>query len=71
MGKKYGKVKKIVMIGDNEDTDILGAFNYGWQSILVRTGVSEGYQKQTKATHNCDNLIEGLSKYGVKSKKAE
>jgi len=30
MAKKYGKVKKIVMIGDNEDTDILGAFNYGW-----------------------------------------
>lgn len=28
--KHQGKVKKIVMIGDNEATDIAGAFNVGW-----------------------------------------
>ena len=30
MEEKYGKVKKIVMIGDNEATDILGAHRVGW-----------------------------------------
>jgi ribonucleotide monophosphatase NagD (HAD superfamily) len=29
------------MIGDNLDTDIKGAYNYGWKSVLVRTGVSQ------------------------------
>jgi len=41
MDKKYGKVKKVVMIGDNEDTDIKGAYNFGWESILVLIGVSK------------------------------
>ena len=30
MEKHYGKVKKIVMLGDNEKTDIIGANNVGW-----------------------------------------
>jgi len=41
MTNKFGKVEKIVMIGDNEDTDILGAYNYGWESVLVTTGISK------------------------------
>jgi ribonucleotide monophosphatase NagD (HAD superfamily) len=28
--KKYGRIKKMVMIGDNEETDIKGAYNVGW-----------------------------------------
>ncbi|GME71342.1 unnamed protein product [Ambrosiozyma monospora] len=31
--------KKVYMIGDNPESDILGANNYGWESILLRTGV--------------------------------
>lgn len=29
------------MIGDNDHSDILGAFNAKWDSILVKTGVSK------------------------------
>ena len=32
------KIKKFVMIGDNNDTDILGANIHGWDSIMVMTG---------------------------------
>lgn len=66
MARKYGKVRKIVMVGDNEDTDILGAYNYGWESILVKTGVSE--EVSEKANYTCDTLLEGLSKYGIQPK---
>ncbi|GMG40936.1 unnamed protein product [Ambrosiozyma monospora] len=31
--------KKVYMIGDNPESDILGANSYGWESILLRTGV--------------------------------
>lgn len=31
--------KQIYMIGDNPESDILGGNNYGWNTILVRTGV--------------------------------
>lgn len=37
----YGNVEKMVMIGDNEETDIKGAKNFGWESILVLTGVTK------------------------------
>lgn len=30
------------MVGDNPASDIAGANNYGWRSILVRTGVFRG-----------------------------
>lgn len=30
---------KIFMVGDNTASDIMGANHYGWQSILVKTGV--------------------------------
>lgn len=41
MEKVWGKVNKIVMIGDNEATDIVGAHNYGMESVLVMTGISK------------------------------
>ncbi|ODQ81161.1 hypothetical protein BABINDRAFT_34248 [Babjeviella inositovora NRRL Y-12698] len=31
--------KKVYMVGDNPESDILGANNYGWESLLLRTGV--------------------------------
>lgn len=30
---------KVYMVGDNPASDIMGANNYGWESLLVRTGV--------------------------------
>jgi ribonucleotide monophosphatase NagD (HAD superfamily) len=42
------------MIGDNIDTDIEGAYNYGWKSVLVTTGVSK--HNTHKANHMCSNL---------------
>lgn len=32
---------KVYMVGDNPASDIMGANNYGWESLLVRTGVYE------------------------------
>lgn len=55
MRNKYGKVRKIVMIGDNEDTDILGAYRYGWESILVTTGVSK--DPSAMATYTCETIL--------------
>lgn len=31
--------EKVYMVGDNPASDIMGANNYGWESLLVRTGV--------------------------------
>ncbi|KAK9468352.1 HAD-like domain-containing protein [Lipomyces arxii] len=34
-----GHVKRVYMVGDNPASDIRGGNDYGWHSILVRTGV--------------------------------
>lgn len=34
-----GEVSRVYMVGDNPALDIAGANGYGWESILVRTGV--------------------------------
>ena len=39
--RKYGKVRNMVMVGDNEATDIIGAHRVGWESIMVKTGVTK------------------------------
>lgn len=52
------------MVGDNEDTDIKGAHNYGWESILVLTGVTK--HPSDLATHNVLSFPEGLAKYDLK-----
>lgn len=36
-------VRKVYMVGDNPLSDIWGANDYGWESILVRTGVYDGH----------------------------
>lgn len=36
---KVDPFKHIYMIGDNPASDIIGANNYGWESVLVKTGV--------------------------------
>lgn len=56
--KKLRKsVSEVYMIGDNQNSDILGANNYGWQSILVRTGVYQPSDKLfTKPTFIADDV---------------
>lgn len=40
---KVGHVPgRVYMVGDNPASDIAGANNYGWESILVQTGVFRG-----------------------------
>ncbi|KAG0151369.1 hypothetical protein CROQUDRAFT_719846 [Cronartium quercuum f. sp. fusiforme G11] len=39
-----GELKNVYMIGDNPASDIQGANNFGWKSILVQTGVFQGEQ---------------------------
>lgn len=51
------------MLGDNEATDIVGANKVGWESVLVRTGVTKHESKI--ATHTVDTLPEALAKYGL------
>ena len=51
------------MLGDNEATDIVGAEKVGWDSVLVRTGVTKHESKI--ATHTVDTLPEALAKYGL------
>lgn len=46
------------MIGDNLDTDIEGAYNYGWKSILVETGVS--LHTNNKVGHLSKDLKEAV-----------
>lgn len=38
------------MVGDNPASDIAGANGYGWESILVRTGVFRG-KDESEAAH--------------------
>ncbi len=66
MQRKYGKVKKIVVVGDNQQTDILGAYNFGWESVLVTTGVSK--DPSVKANYTCNTVLQAFSKYGIYDK---
>jgi len=37
----YGKVEKMVMVGDNVEADIECPVELGWDTILVKTGVNK------------------------------
>lgn len=51
----------MVMIGDNEHSDIIGAFESNWDSILVKTGVAK--LDSPIATINAENISEGIQDY--------
>ncbi|ORZ25916.1 putative mitochondrion protein, partial [Absidia repens] len=53
----------IYAIGDNPASDIKGANDYGWKSILVRTGVhtSPGNSKEYPADMVCDNVLDAVN----------
>ena len=43
------------MIGDNPSSDIAGAINAGWKSILVKTGVFQG--PENDPTYPADYIV--------------
>ncbi|OWB72798.1 hypothetical protein B5S31_g2520 [[Candida] boidinii] len=71
---KINPFKKVYMIGDNPASDIIGANNYGWESILVKTGVyKDGFFQSSQFINNSnsygkptigifDNVKEGVFK---------
>ncbi|KAI8143055.1 HAD-like domain-containing protein [Fennellomyces sp. T-0311] len=59
----HGKVpSRIYAVGDNPAADIQGANNYGWSSILVRTGVfrEPGNSSLFPATSVCQHVEEAV-----------
>ncbi|QEU62442.1 hypothetical protein KDRO_F03700 [Kluyveromyces lactis] len=60
---KSSPFEKVYMVGDNPASDIIGAFNYGWESCLVRTGVfADGDKLPCKPTMIVDNVLEAVTK---------
>ncbi|CDO94966.1 unnamed protein product [Kluyveromyces dobzhanskii CBS 2104] len=60
---KASPFEKVYMVGDNPASDIIGAFNYGWESCLVRTGVfSDGDKLPCKPTMIVDNVLQAVIK---------
>lgn len=64
----------VYMVGDNKLSDIQGANDFGWTSVLVKTGVfqgtrEEGMRGDIPAKHCVENVLEavelGLSLEGV------
>lgn len=51
----------MVMVGDNEGSDIIGAYQSGWDSIMVKTGVARHDSKY--ATVNAENILVGIEEY--------
>ncbi|KAM0790691.1 hypothetical protein ACM66B_004549 [Microbotryomycetes sp. NB124-2] len=53
----------VYMVGDNPASDIAGANGFGWQSVLVRTGVFRG-QRSDEAEHRptkvAEDVLEGV-----------
>ncbi|KAI7906483.1 HAD-like domain-containing protein [Cokeromyces recurvatus] len=54
--------RNVYAIGDNPAADIKGANNYGWTSVLVRTGVFSGKEnsKEFPAKMVCENVEEAV-----------
>lgn len=51
------------MVGDNPASDIAGANSYGWESILVQTGVFRGSRPEEaehKPTVVARDVLEGI-----------
>jgi len=50
------------MIGDSPNTDIKGANNVGWDSILVRSGIykESGNSQEFPAKYVFDNVLEAV-----------
>lgn len=57
------QIEKVFMIGDNQYSDIKGANAFGWESVLVKTGVyKEGDSKFTKPTFIEDGVLQAVER---------
>ncbi|RCH85863.1 hypothetical protein CU098_003770, partial [Rhizopus stolonifer] len=56
--------QRVYAVGDNPAADIQGANNYGWTSVLVRTGVFVGRENSHEfpAKMVCENVEEAVEK---------
>lgn len=61
------KNSTVFMVGDNPASDIMGANNYGWYSILVRTGVyrDEDLPSIVAAPKQIVDNVEKAVEYGI------
>ncbi|CAM9015115.1 unnamed protein product [Wickerhamomyces anomalus] len=63
---KGSHIKQVFMVGDNPASDIIGGYNYGWNTALVRTGVyRDGDQLPCKPTVIADDVY-GAVYQGIK-----
>ncbi|WWC90790.1 TIGR01456 family HAD hydrolase [Kwoniella dendrophila CBS 6074] len=63
VGRNSNKELNVYMVGDNPLSDIDGANRFGWNSILVRTGVfhdKHGEKPSHKPTVICDDVEKGV-----------
>lgn len=59
---KDSHLKSVYMVGDNPASDIIGGYNYGFETGLVRTGVyKDGDQLPCKPTIIADDVLEVVS----------
>jgi len=60
--KKIYQISNYYMIGDNPSSDIQGANNAGWTSILVKTGIFKGKDNSEEfpAKFVCPTIKEAL-----------
>lgn len=63
--------RHVYAVGDNPAADIQGANNYGWTSMLVRTGVFNGGENATDfpAKVVCENVLEAVERAIANSEK--
>lgn len=61
-GAQLGE-RRVYMVGDNPASDIAGAARYGWESVLVRTGVWSDAQgaPQPAPTLVADNVADAVA----------
>jgi ribonucleotide monophosphatase NagD (HAD superfamily) len=50
----------VYMVGDNPESDIAGANAFGWNSILVKTGVYRNGEPAHVPTKIADDVEEGV-----------
>ena len=50
----------VYMVGDNPESDIAGANAFGWESLLVKTGVYKDGVPAHKPTRIVENVEEGV-----------
>jgi HAD superfamily hydrolase (TIGR01456 family) len=59
-------MKQVFMVGDNPASDIIGGYNYGWNTALVRTGVYKDGDKLPCPPTVIGDTVHDVVKNGLK-----